>query len=842
MAKNPNGAPSSDHNQGKSANSAPTGAFTAEQQKILDGLNQRIETQSQQIEKLTNTLQSMQDSYNKILAQKDAEIAAQKKRADEAEAKAAKATSATEKAKLEAAKQEAKSAESAAKRKAESTGAGAAAVEGAKVGFFANLGNTLVNTARSAFGHDANEPVAAEVEPVESSADDNADDDGELPPLPTNATVENVQLDTARDGTPIRTVIHTGPGWFSGSSTGDDQNGTPIVSEVIDPNDTAAGAPAPVPNPSVTQASPYGAAPDSDSQPTTSLDPNSINNQGAVGVEPVISASAGNKGANDNESAKTKEKMSWRKKLLLGIAGVAVAAAAFFGINSCNAVNNNNSEPQATGATQTDNLNKETDDLENVIGTDTASLSSADLDAQMESFNKERDELSAAVQNNPDADQASIDEANNLLNSEQVQQYQAALQSLIDARDARQAEADKYGVSLEEYADYEQEADALGISIDKVIEFSKNDFGVPADKLGTAEAQAYMRDNLTDPTNISEALNAETPEEAMEMLLFSMHNNRGTLAMMVNAMDEDGGVHDAGLDGLETPANIQKLYAEYKANPEKAEADFIRIRDALKNADIYQRDATSADKYSMFCSSNDELVCSYHAENDNGNKIIYHVTVYDEDGNLWFEFEFKQTCTQLVAGGNTYTPTTPEITTTTPGNPSAPGDPGTPPEDPPTPPEDPPTPPEDPPTPPDDDETPPPTITVKPKDPTDNDKQQNDAEGFEDDAPATDDDQVIGDDGVPEGDETGQIPGHQDTGDQDGDGAEDRPSEDNAVSGESAQTGNESGATNGLQSVTVGDDNLPGGGAGPAYDMGDGNIVYGDEALKEYLANQGVSE
>ena len=42
MAKNPNSAPSSDHNQGKSANSAPTGAFTAEQQKILDGLNQRI--------------------------------------------------------------------------------------------------------------------------------------------------------------------------------------------------------------------------------------------------------------------------------------------------------------------------------------------------------------------------------------------------------------------------------------------------------------------------------------------------------------------------------------------------------------------------------------------------------------------------------------------------------------------------------------------------------------------------------------------------------------------------------------------------------------------------------
>ena len=62
------------------------------------------------------------------------------------------------------------------------------------------------------------------------------------------------------------------------------------------------------------------------------------------------------------------------------------------------------------------------------------------------------------------------------------------------------------------------------------------------------------------------------------------------------------------------------------------------------------------------------------------------------------------------------------------------------------------------------------------------------------------------------------------------------------LSGESAQTGNESGATDGLQSVTVGDDNLPGGGAGPAYDMGDGNIVYGDEALKEYLANQGVSE
>ena len=69
-----------------------------------------------------------------------------------------------------------------------------------------------------------------------------------------------------------------------------------MIPEIIDSDDTAAGAPAPVPNPNVIQAPPYGAAPDSDSQPTTSLDPNSINNQGAVGVEPVISASAGNKG------------------------------------------------------------------------------------------------------------------------------------------------------------------------------------------------------------------------------------------------------------------------------------------------------------------------------------------------------------------------------------------------------------------------------------------------------------------------------------------------------------------------------------------------------------------
>ena len=188
-----------------------------------------------------------------------------------------------------------------------------------------------------------------------------------------------------------------------------------------------------------------------------------------------------------------------------------------------------------------------------------------------------------------------------------------------------------------------------------------------------------------------------------------------------------------------------------------------------------------------------------------------------------------------MAGGNVYKPSTHEYI--------PPIDPPIdPPVDPPVnPPVDPPIdPPVDPPIDPPVD--PPIDPPVNPKDPTANDEQQNDAEGFEDNAGATDDNQEVGDDGMPEGDETGQIPGHQDTGDQDGDGAEDRPSEDNAVEGESAQTGNESGATDGLQSVTVGDDNLPGGGAGPAYDMGNGNIVYGDEALKEYLANQGVSE
>lgn len=760
MANNHNGAPSSDHNQGGSANSMPTGVFTDEQAKVL---NERFASQDKLIDNLNESIKSLRESYAQIIADRDAKIADLEKKLQDAESRASSATDAAAKAQAEATLESAKEAKAEAKREAAKKGVGAAATAGAKLGFWANLKSSVGNAIRAAFGHKTE--TTAEV-----ATDKVVNDDVE---------VSNDEVD-AVDVPPIPPVV------------------------------------------------------DAEAQPTQPLDPNAINDAGESEQQPalgVISSGEGVKPAGtelksqlDSEDNPTKEKMSLRKKIVLGIAGVALTAATIVG---CAVLSQNAANVQAAdAATQTETLNNETDDLENVLATDTATLSSADLDAQMDSFNKEKSELSDAVQNNPNAEQASIDEANDLLNSEQVQQYEATLRSLIEARDARQAEADRLGITLEEYAEYEEEANTLGYSIDRVVEINHK-FNVPANVLGTAEAQPFMRDNLTDPTNISEALDAETPQEAMEMLLFSMHNNYGTLAMMVNAMDEDGGVHDAGLDGLETPADIQKLYAEYKANPDKAEEDFIRIRDALKNADIYQRDATSANKYSMFCSSNDELVCSYHAENDNGNKIIYHVTVYDENGNPWFEFEFKQTCTQLVAGGNTYTPTTPEITTTTSGNPGNPGNPGTPPEDPPTPP--------------DDEETPPPTTTVESKDPTDNDKQQNDAEGFEDDAPATDEDQTTGDDGMPEGDETGQIPGHQDTGDQDG-GAEDRPSEDNAVEGESAQTGNESGATDGLQSVTVDDDNLPGGGAGPAYDMGDGNIVYGDEALKEYLANQGVSE
>ena len=772
MAKNPNSMPGTGNNQGESTGEKSASAFTAEQQKVINNLNARLDS-------LTKLASDLQDNYSKIIAEKDAQIAELKARAEKAEAQAAQATNATDKAKFATIKEGLNDEADKVKKQAVSKGVGAAAVEGTKLGFFASIKNAFMR----AFGHDP-----AEAKPDKASEPDTseADDDIELPPLPSDADTIN------------------------GANSAADAANESQPTQPLDPNATQPLSGAETNNDKVANTDGETSTPDKQASSFDVISPD----------EGLRSA-----GATDTESevGSTKEKKSpLRKKLGLGLAAAALVAAGIFGANQL-AANMAAAQSAEAAAQQTETLNNETADLENVLDTDTASLSSDDLDAQLNAFNKEKGELSKAVEDNPNADQASVDEANNLLNSDEVKQYEATLASLIEARDARVSAAEELGASLDDYASYEQFSQKSGISIENVVKYA-NYYGISTDALGNpAQAQAQMRDNLLAASNVNEKIDAQTPQEAMEMMLFSCGNNNGMLAMMVNAMDEDGGAHDAGLDGLETPADIQTLYAKYNADPAAAEADYQRLVKALQNADIYQRDATSQYKYSMFISANNEMVCSYHPENDGGNEIVYRVTVYDEGGNVWFEFEFKQACGQLVAGGNVYTPSTPEVI---------------PPIDPPIdPPVDPPVnPPVNPPV------DPPVDPPVNPKDPTANDEQQNDAEGFEDDAPATDDDQVIGDDGVPEGDETGQIPGHQDTGDQDGDGAEDRPSEDNAVEGESAQTGNESGATDGLQSVTVGDDNLPGGGAGPAYDMGDGNIVYGDEALKEYLANQGASE
>ena len=585
MAKNPNSMPSTGNNQGESTGEKSASAFTAEQQEVINNLNG-------QIERLTNLVSGLQSNFDKIIAEKDAQIAELKARAEKAEAQAAQATNATDKAKFATIKEGLNGEADKVKKQAVSKGVGAAAVEGTKLGFFASIKNAFMR----AFGHDPAEAKPDKASEPETSETD--DDDIELPPLLADAgTINgaNSAADTVNESQPTQPL---------------DPNATQPLNGAETNKDKVANA--------------DGETSTSDKQ-ASSFD--------------VISPDEGlrSAGATDTESeaGSTKEKKSpLRKKLGLGLAAAALVAAGIFGANQL-AANMAAAQSAEAAAQQTETLNNETADLENVLDTDTASLSSDDLDAQRDAFNKEKGELSKAVEDNPNADQASVDEANNLLNSDEVKQYEATLASLIEARDARVSAAEELGVSLDDYASYEQFSQKSGISIENVVKYA-NYYGVSADALGNpAQAQAQMRDNLLAASNVNEKIDAQTPQEAMEMMLFSCGNNNGMLAMMVNAMDEDGGAHDAGLDGLETPADIQTLYAKYNADPAAAEADYQRLVKALQNADIYQRDATSQYKYSMFISANNEMVCSYHPENDGGNEIVYRVTVYDEGGNAY---------------------------------------------------------------------------------------------------------------------------------------------------------------------------------------------------------------
>lgn len=357
------------------------------------------------------------------------------------------------------------------------------------------------------------------------------------------------------------------------------------------------------------------------------------------------------------------EKHKWRRRIGMALAGIALATGIGVGAANCDAITNylSGSNPQEAAATATATVQNEVDELAGVLAVDPSTLSGNQLEEQMGKLQQEKADVAEAIEKNGNADADTLANARGILDSEDTLNYQEDLQSAIDAFNARSEAAEELGVDIDTYAELEHAADDMHLSIERVKELADY-YGVPADKLGTDEAQNYMRDNLLSPTSVSEAFNCDTPEQAAEVLIFTAYNNKGALAQYINALDEDNGNPDSGIDGLEMPVNVDNLYQRYCNDHAAYAADFARFVEAMESATVTERDATDQIMYSYYLSDGNRMVCSRGPENSGGDTTkIYEVTFYDADGNVIAVMLVKNGCGQIEAGGSTYTAVTPTI-------------------------------------------------------------------------------------------------------------------------------------------------------------------------------------
>ena len=375
----------------------------------------------------------------------------------------------------------------------------------------------------------------------------------------------------------------------------------------------------------------------------------------------------------DGEKNNKEKKSGWGRKIAIGAAAIAAAAALVTGgwFVKNHVDQNNTADDNASIVTEYQNVS-------DAISIPVDAIQLDQLDKYLDNLDAQTGELRDAVDGGKNADQATIDQANNLLNGDAVKNYRAALESAINQRDADMKEANRLGLDIDEYQDFKAAASETGLSIDRMVEIA-DEFGVPADKLGTAEAMQYMRDNLKGKNNISEALECDTPQEAADLLIFTAYNNPAALAQYAVAMDEDGGIPDSGIDGLEMPVKVDQRYQQYLADRGVYENDLAEFIKAMRGANISQRAATSRGVYSYYLSANNEIICSYGPENTGGQTdTIYQVEFVNDKGEVYATMLVKNGCAQIEAGK--YIPTTPTVTHTpnNPGNPNIPTDPGNP--------------------------------------------------------------------------------------------------------------------------------------------------------------------
>lgn len=206
-------------------------------------------------------------------------------------------------------------------------------------------------------------------------------------------------------------------------------------------------------------------------------------------------------------------------------------------------------------------------------------------------------------------------------------------------------EAEKLGVSVEDYNSYNAAANKMGLSIEDTIKYAQQ-YGVPASVLGTPDAMSSMTDNLVETGNVSEKLSATTAEQLKSELVFIAYNNPSTVAQYMTAINEDT-YTDAAVDGLETPSKAEQLREEYLQNPDKYASDLQEFKDLLKDATVDIRQASGAMSVTYGANSDGSLYAANVAENSYGlNDTVYVVTI--NHNGITTTLQIKGECGQLT--------------------------------------------------------------------------------------------------------------------------------------------------------------------------------------------------
>jgi len=220
------------------------------------------------------------------------------------------------------------------------------------------------------------------------------------------------------------------------------------------------------------------------------------------------------------------------------------------------------------------------------------------------------------------------------------------LQSKIDALSLK-ITSEKYGVTIDQYNQYKKASEATGLSIEKIDEYSKY-YGVDANNFGTKAAFEQMHDQAKGQ-RVSEEMKADSPKEAKEELLFIAYNNPASLAQYANALNEDTKT-DSGVEGFKTPEDVTELYKQYVnedgSYTEKFYADFAEFKEALSNATVTERAATSRDSLSYMYDNDDVSVVNVKENSGGDNKKIYIIKMVNKDG-VEVIINLKDVCAQL---------------------------------------------------------------------------------------------------------------------------------------------------------------------------------------------------